>query len=203
MISEDQKGVLLIVCGPSGVGKTSLCDSLLEKHDSLTFSVSYTTRMPREEETHGEDYYFIDEGKFKEMKEEGLFAEWAEVHNNFYGTSKNAMESAWSDGKDLIFDIDYQGTRQLKNKYPKSQSILVVPPDFETLKKRLKKRGSEDPDRLDERLKNVRRELSHYHLFDYIVENDSLKATLETMSSIYVASRHRRDLHSSSIEEII
>ena len=188
------KGVLLIVCGPSGVGKTSLCDALLESHPRLTMSVSYTTRERRGDEIDGVAYHFVDDAEFERMRKAGEFAEWAEVHGNCYGTSTEVIEGAWHEGNDLIFDIDYQGARQLKERYPNATAVLVAPPDFETLEQRLRSRATDSEDDIEIRLAAARYELSQYPLFDFVVENADFDRAVEVLESIYVASRHTRHL---------
>lgn len=199
----EQNGVLLIVCGPSGVGKTSLCTALLERFDRLQFSVSYTTREPREDETDGVDYEFIGQDRFDEMRESDQFAEWAKVHGNYYGTSFDVIRTAWEQDNDLLFDIDYQGARQLKESFPKSTGVLIVPPDMQTLEGRLRDRGSESDEAFRQRLNNAKMELSQYHLFDFIVENDEFDRAADVLSSVYVASRHRRDLQEHQVDRLL
>ena len=133
------QGVLFIVCGPSGVGKTSLGAELREHHPDLVLSVSYTTRDPRPGEVDGDDYHFVDAQTFERMRTEGAFAEWAEVHGNYYGTARDQIERAWAQGQDVFFDIDYQGARQLQEAYPEQTvRVMVLPPDMDTLERRLR-----------------------------------------------------------------
>ncbi len=199
----EQDGVLLIVCGPSGVGKTSLCDALLDRFEGLRFSVSYTTRPPREGENDGVDYHFVDQSRFERMRESDQFAEWAKVHGNYYGTSFDVIRTAWEQDADLLFDIDYQGARQLKESFPQSTGVLIVPPDMQTLEGRLRNRGSESESTFRERLNNAKMELSQYHLFDFIVENDVFERATETLASVYIAARHRRDLQAKRVDQLL
>ena len=199
----EQQGVLMIVCGPSGVGKTSLCHGLLERFDDLSFSVSYTTREQREGEVDGEDYHFVSEERFEEMRSADQFAEWAEVHGHHYGTSFRVMRDAWEADKDLIFDIDYQGARQLKEAFPKSTGVLIIPPDMASLERRLRRRGSESSASLERRLDNAKKELSQYHLFDFIIENDDIERAQEVLASVFVAARHWRDLQAPNVERLL
>jgi guanylate kinase len=198
-----QKGVLLIVCGPSGVGKTSLCRQLLEEHDRLRFSVSVTTREPRDGEVDGEDYHFVDPETFDRMKEEGAFAEWAHVHGNQYGTTFETLRTAWAEDHDLIFDIDYQGARQLKESFPDATSVLVIPPSMPVLRDRLSGRGSEDEGDIERRMNNARQELAQYEIFDFIVENDELDEAAATMQCIYRTARHRRRFQAHRVESLL
>lgn len=197
------KGVLLIVCGPSGVGKTSLCDALLEAHPRLTMSVSYTTRERRGDEVDKIAYHFIDDAEFEQMRENGRFAEWAEVHGNCYGTSTEVIEQGWRDGRDLIFDIDYQGARQLKQRFPNATAVLITPPDFETLENRLRSRGTDSDEDIAVRLAAARYELAQYPLFDYVVENERFDRAVEVLNSIYIASRHTRHLKMEWLDEML
>lgn len=197
------KGVLLIVCGPSGVGKTSLCDALLQARSQLTLSVSYTTRDRREGEVDGESYHFVDHQQFERMREAGEFAEWAEVHGNYYGTPISAVEQAWDSGQDVLFDIDYQGARQLRERYPDATAVLVAPPDMETLARRLTGRGTDSDEVIEQRLQAARHELAQYPLFDYVVENGEFDEAVETLEAIYVASRHARQLKMEWVKGLI
>ncbi|MFB6265066.1 MAG: guanylate kinase [Bradymonadaceae bacterium] len=199
----NEKGILLIVCGPSGVGKTSLSHELLERHDRLQFSVSYTTRDRREHEVDGEDYHFVDTETFEEMRDEGAFAEWAEVHGSLYGTPKRAIREAWRHDRDLLFDIDFQGARQLNRSFDEATGILVIPPDMETLEDRLRGRGSETSQSLDRRLSEARHELAQYDLFDYAVCNDDFDHAARTLSGIYLACRHKMTFHRERIEKLV
>lgn len=197
------KGVLLIVCGPSGVGKTSLCDMLLARKERLTLSVSYTTRPRRGDEEDGEDYHFVDRDRFEAMREKRAFAEWAEVHGNYYGTPTAVIEAAWERGQDLLFDIDYQGARQLKERYPDATAVLVAPPALKTLEERLRGRGTDSDEVIESRLAAARHELEQYPLFDYVVKNCDLEEAAQVLTSIYVASRHARHLKMNWVEGLI
>lgn len=199
----DQQGVLLIVCGPSGVGKTSLCEEMLGRFDRLKFSVSYTTRDAREGEVDGDDYHFVDREEFDRMREHDEFAEWAKVHGNYYGTSFDVIRTAWKRGNDLLFDIDYQGARQLKESFPGSTGVLIIPPDMATLERRLSKRGSETNESFERRLHNAREELAQYQLFDYIVENDDFEVAADHLGSIVTAARHHRVLQHERVERLL
>ncbi len=197
------QGVLLIVCGPSGVGKTSLCDNLLKRRPRLTLSVSYTTRERRGEEEDGVDYHFVDEDQFQAMREAGEFAESAEVHGNWYGTSMSVIEAAWQRGRDLLFDIDYQGARQLKERVPTANAVLIAPPDLITLEERLHGRATDSDEVIEERLSAARHELAQYELFDHIVENDDFDRAAGVLDSIYVATRHERHIQARWLDEIL
>lgn len=196
-------GVMLIVCGPSGVGKSSLCARLLEEHPRLTMSVSYTTRDRRGAEVDGEAYHFVGSQRFEAMREDGAFAEWAEVHGNCYGTSRAVIEEAWERGQDLVFDIDYQGARQLKEAYPQSTAVLVVPPNLVVLEERLRGRGTDADEVIQGRLKAARHELEQYPMFDFIVENDEFEAAAKVFDAIYLAAGHARSIKAPVVDEML
>ncbi|RAL25486.1 guanylate kinase [Lujinxingia litoralis] len=189
-----EQGVLLIVCGPSGVGKTSLCQALLKARPRLTPSVSYTTRARRGDEVDGQAYHFVDVARFEEMVERGAFAEWANVHGNYYGTSSEVIEAAWQQGHDVLFDIDYQGAKQLKERYPHATSVLVAPPDMKTLEGRLRGRGTDAPEVIARRLKAARHELAQHELFEFLLENRDFDQALGALISVYDSARHARAL---------
>lgn len=199
----EQKGVLFIVCGPSGVGKTTLSEEMLRRFERLTFSVSVTTRPPRDYEVDGEDYHFVDEQQFEAMREEGAFVEWARVHGNYYGTTFATLSRAWEEGRDLLFDIDYQGARQLKESFPDATSVLVVPPSMEVLRDRLTGRGSESEETLQTRLTNAREELAQYEIYDFIIENDDFEDAADDLACVYRCATFRRRFQAERVEELL
>jgi guanylate kinase len=183
--------MLLIVSGASGVGKTSLCSKLLAEFDEVELSVSYTTRAPRGQERDGVEYNFVDVPRFREMVEEGQFAEWAEVHGNLYGTTRAAIDGAFERGRSVLFDIDYQGARQLRERYPGAVTVMVVPPDMPTIEARLRSRGDTDGATVARRVNKAREEMSHAGEFDFVVVNDDLHGAYLLLSSIYRAGLAR------------
>lgn len=190
---ESDEGLLFIVCGPSGVGKTTLCRELLEQRPRLSLSISYTTRSPRGDEKDGVAYHFVNESRFQEMIDQGLFAEWARVHGHSYGTSVEVIEDAWSKGRDILFDIDYQGAGQLRARFGKRAVLtLVVPPSMEILERRLRGRGTDSAEVVERRLQAARHELSQFPMFDYVIVNDDLAHAQAMVFSIYDSSRHMR-----------
>ena len=185
--------VLFILCSPSGAGKTTLTRHLLDELTDFTFSVSHTTRKPRPGEVDGREYHFIDRERFEQMVAEGAFAEWARVHDNFYGTSVREIERARSTGKrGIVFDIDYQGARQIKAKLRDAVGVFVLPPSMDELRRRLEGRGTEDAATVEKRFRNAWIEIEHYGVFDYLVVNDDLKKAKAAVLGIALAERHRR-----------
>lgn len=177
--------LLLILCSPSGAGKTTLTRHLLAQMPELTFSVSHTTRKPRANETHGSDYHFVDRPAFQRMADEGRFAEWAEVHGNFYGTSTDELARAKAQGKrGIVFDIDYQGARQIKARLPRALGVFVLPPSMSELHRRLEGRATETQESLARRFAKAREEIEHYPFFDYLVVNDDLERAKESVVAI-------------------
>jgi guanylate kinase len=167
--------LLLIVCSPSGAGKTTLTRRLLAELPGLTFSVSHTTRRARATEVHGKDYHFIARDAFEAMVARGEFAEWAEVHGNLYGTSSAEIERARHEGKrGVVFDVDYQGARQIKTKYKDAVGVFILPPSLAELERRLRGRASEDEETIRRRFAKALVEIEHYPLLDYLIVNDDL-----------------------------
>ncbi|TET71455.1 MAG: guanylate kinase [Candidatus Aminicenantes bacterium] len=184
--------MLFVITGPSGCGKSTLAGRVLEELDNIDFSVSYTTRKKRNSEEEGKDYYFVSEGEFKRMMEDMKLVEWAVVHGNYYGTSKRELEKKATKG-DILLDIDVQGAHQIKEKFKKTVFIFIMPPLYLELKKRLKKRGEESPESINERLDVAKKEIRHYHHFDYIIINDLLEKAVEELKSIILSTRCRFD----------
>lgn len=184
--------MLFVITGPSGCGKSTLAGRVLEELDNIDFSVSYTTRKKRNSEEEGKDYYFVSEGEFKRMIEDMKLVEWAVVHGNYYGTSKRELEKKATKG-DILLDIDVQGAHQIKEKLKKTVFIFIMPPLYLELKKRLKKRGEESPESINERLDVAKKEIRHYHHFDYIIINDLLEKAVEELKSIILSTRCRFD----------
>ncbi len=191
MIMRQKRGNLFVVSAPSGAGKTTLCQKLREIIPDLKFSVSYTTRQPRSGEINDVHYTFIDEGEFRSMAAEGEFIEWAEVHGNFYGTSKKRIEDIINSGFDVMLDIDVKGARQIKNHFSESVLIFVLPPSMEVLKERLVGRMSESEDFIKKRLKNALDETKEYKNYDYVIINDMIDDALKDMAAVIIAERVR------------
>ncbi|MCZ6864331.1 MAG: guanylate kinase [Candidatus Dadabacteria bacterium] len=185
------QGISFIVSGPSGGGKTTLAKGVLDKLDNLRFSVSYTTREPRDGEIDGRDYRFISEAEFQKMVQEERFIEHALVHGNYYGTPLDEFENARTSGVDLLLDIDVQGASQLRKGYPSAVFCFVLPPSFEILKERLIERNSDRDNDINKRLIGAKEETEELNSenYDYIIVNDNIDQALEHLSSIIVSTR--------------
>lgn len=185
------RGNIFIISAPSGAGKTTLCKEIVKVLPNLRFSVSYTTRQPRDGEVNGEDYNFIDEKRFKEMIGNNEFAEWAEVHGNYYGTSKKVLGDIIDSGFDVILDIDIQGASQIKKNIEGGVYIFVLPPSMEELRRRLDIRGQNRPEEIQRRLRRAIDEIKEYKNYDYVIVNDIFEEALNTLKSIIIAEGKR------------
>jgi len=187
----ERTGLPLVISAPSGTGKSTLIAKLHQEFPSFAFSVSCTTRAPRPGEVDGKDYRFLDRTTFLDLRDTGFFAEWAEVHGNFYGTPLEATQEILSQGNDIIFDIDVQGARQLKESMPQSCFVFLFPPSFDVLKKRLAKRGTDSCEVIATRLANARDELDQCDLFEFWIVNDDLETAYKELRAVYLAARTR------------
>lgn len=169
-----RSGRLFVLSAPSGTGKTTLCRLILPRLENMRFSVSYTTRPPRPGEIEGKDYHFISRQGFDEMIEKNLWAEWAKVHDNYYGTSSQDLQRDLESGYDVLLDIDVKGMRQIVSKFPQTITIFIMPPSLRELQRRLEKRNSDGQKIIDKRLKAAAEEIALRHEYDYIIVNDSL-----------------------------
>ncbi len=194
--------MLFVITGPSGCGKSTLVQRVLQEVDNLDFSVSYTTRSPRESEQEGKDYYFISRPEFQKLIDENKLVEWALVHGHYYGTSKREIEKKGAQ-KDLILDVDVQGAEKLKSKFKKAVFIFVLPPRYAELKKRLSKRGEEPPEVIAQRLEVARKEIRYYPQFDYIIINDKLDKAVKDLVSIILCTRCHLDFRKREIMLIL
>jgi guanylate kinase len=196
--------LLLIISSPSGAGKTTLTRDLLEHFQDATFSVSHTTRQPRAGERNGTDYHFVGRPQFDTLVSQSAFVEWAEVHGNCYGTSLAEIDRARAQQKKcVVFDIDYQGARQIRAVRPDAVSVFVLPPSMDALKARLHGRGADDAATIDRRFRNARREIEYYGFFDYVLVNDDLDKTKLRMRSIVYAERARRQRMAGIAEDLL
>lgn len=188
---SSESPLLLIVSSPSGAGKTTLTNRLLKQVPGLRFSVSHTTRAPRQNEQNGREYHFATRDEFLALVSGQAFLEYAEVHGNLYGTSKAEIERA-KGAQAILFDIDHQGARQIKSAEPDAVAVFILPPSMTVLEQRLRGRASEDEDTVQRRFKAARAEIAHYGLFDYVLVNDDLDEATTQLISIFRAEQCRR-----------
>ncbi|EOR27444.1 MULTISPECIES: guanylate kinase [Clostridium] len=192
-MQSNNRGVLIVISGPSGAGKGTICKALLEKHKNIYISVSATTRSPRNGEVDGVNYYFLSKEVFKEKVEKNGFLEYANVHGNFYGTPKVNVEKMLEEGKDVILEIDIQGALQVKENFSEGVFIFILPPSMEELKQRIIKRGSETEESLMTRFKNAYKEINYVSKYNYAVVNDTLDLAVSKVESIIAAEKCRVD----------
>ena len=186
-------GLLLVLSAPSGAGKTTLARMIEQRFPEALFSVSYTTRAPRGAEQNGKDYHFVDTLTFQQMMERNEFVEWAEVHGNFYGSSKRVIEASYRPGGIAVFDIDVQGGTAIKRKYPDAVCIFILPPSMEELERRLRARGTDTDEVVRRRMLAARSECEKgAATYDYLVINDRLDEAFQQLTSIVIAERARR-----------
>jgi guanylate kinase len=188
-----RRGVLLIVASPSGAGKTSLCRRLMADHGGLELSVSMTTRPIRPGEQAGRDYHFVDEAEFQRLIEADAFLEWANVHGNLYGSPRAPVDRALAEGRDVLFDIDWQGAREVARRCKEDAvRVFILPPSLEELRRRLVTRSQDAVDVIDRRIRNAKGEIEHAGEFDYVFVNDDFDRSYAELAHIYHAERSRR-----------
>ncbi|KQQ58723.1 MULTISPECIES: guanylate kinase [Rhizobium/Agrobacterium group] len=189
-----RRGLMLVISSPSGAGKSTIARNLLEKDKNISLSVSVTTRARRQSEIDGIHYHFISKTQFERMRDGEELLEWAEVHGNFYGTPREPVETAMAEGKDMLFDIDWQGAEQLQDKMKADVvSIFILPPTMTELQSRLHRRAEDTEEVIQTRLANSRSEIEHWRDYDYVILNDDLQAAFEAVEAIVKAERVRRD----------
>ncbi|MDO5325686.1 MAG: guanylate kinase [Clostridia bacterium] len=188
---EERKSMLIVISGPSGVGKGTIYNKLLDNDPSLTFSVSVTTRGPRPGETDGIDYFFISDEEYQKLVAEDAFVEHATVHGHSYGTLKSQVEEKMEKGLNVVLDIDPQGARSVMASCPDCVSIFLLPPSYESLRQRLYGRNTDDPKEIERRLGNARGEIEQAHLYQYVVVNDNLELAYDQVSAIITAEKQR------------
>ena len=202
--SNEPELILLIVSSPSGAGKTTLTRRLLQEFPAFRFSVSHTTRSPRDTEVDGQDYHFVSEAEFRKMIEANRFAEWAKVHGNLYGTTVEEIELARArDKTGVLFDVDYQGARQIKEKYPDAIGVFILPPSMDELQRRLEGRGSDDAATRELRFDKAREEIGHYPFFDYMIVNDEVQHALAQLRGIVLAEGCRQRRVAATAEALL
>lgn len=188
-----RRGLLLVLSSPSGAGKTTLSKRLLAADASLGVSVSATTRGPRRGEEDGRDYHFVSEAEFKRRLEAGELLEWALVHGNYYASPRAPVEAALAEGRDTLFDIDWQGARQIRDSMgADTVSVFILPPTGKALERRLTSRGQDSPEVVARRLANAAGEIAHWDEYDYVIVNSDLDQSFATLTAILAAERHKR-----------
>ena len=189
-----RRGLMLVISSPSGAGKSTIARHLLDNVDNFRLSVSVTTRARRPSEIEGVHYRFVSVREFERLRDSDSLLEWAEVHGNFYGTPREAVEDAMAAGQDMLFDIDWQGAQQLQEKMPADVvSIFILPPSMTELQSRLHRRAEDTEEVIQTRLANSRSEIEHWREYDYVVVNDDLNRAFTALKSIVEAERLRRD----------
>jgi guanylate kinase len=189
--ADAAQGLLFVVSAPSGAGKTSLVKALLETAPSLQLSVSYTTRPPRAGEQDGVHYHFVEPDTFEGMVAAGEFVEYARVFGNAYGTAAATLRAGLDAGADLLLEIDWQGARQVRERFPAAVSVFIAPPSLEALEQRLRGRGQDSDQVIATRMAQAQDELSHHHEYDYLVVNDDFDTALRELLAIVIAERLR------------
>jgi guanylate kinase len=200
-----RRGLMLILSSPSGAGKTTLTRMLLQtKELDLTLSISVTTRPRRHSEVNGIHYNFIARREFESMRDRGDLLEWAEVHGNFYGTPRGPVEAVLAQGRDVLFDIDYQGTQQVRSAASHDLvTIFILPPSMRELQARLERRAEDSGDTIAKRLENARSEITRWEQYDYVLINDDIQTTFGDLMAIVTAERLRRPRVQPAIKDFI
>lgn len=178
------RGNLYVISAPSGAGKTTLVRKIMDLHSHLRFSISYTTRQPREGETDRKDYFFLDTALFEQMREADEFLEYAEVFGHFYGTGRQQVEELRNKGHDVLLEIDWQGAQQIRGRQPDCCSIFILPPSLPELERRLRGRGTDSDDAISQRLSEAVDDMSHWQEFDHVVINDDLEDAISNLQAI-------------------
>lgn len=199
-MKEERKSMLIVISGPSGVGKGTIFSRLLASDPSLTFSVSATTRAPRTGETDGVDYFFITEEQYQELVQRDAFLEHATVHGHSYGTLKSQIVEKLDKGLNVVLDIDPQGARQVMDQWPGCVTIFLLPPSYEKLRQRLYGRNTDATEEIERRLKNAKGEIEQAGMYQYVVVNDDLQVALNQVTAIVTAEKQRTSRYFPVVE---
>ncbi|PWB95849.1 MULTISPECIES: guanylate kinase [Methylosinus] len=203
--TPDRRGIVLILSSPSGAGKTTLTRMLLQNRElDLTLSISVTTRPRRSSEVDGIHYSFISKSRFEAMRDNGELLEWAEVHGNYYGTPRGPVDEILGEGRDALFDIDYQGTQQVREKMgADTVTVFILPPSMKELRARLERRAEDSREAIERRLENARNEIQRWKQYDYVLVNDDLQRSFDDLLAILRAERQRRPRRLAGIEAFV
>ena len=198
-----RRGILYVVSSPSGGGKGTLIRRVLDVMPDLSYSVSYTTRAPRNGEVNGREYFFVNRDQFEKMVTAGEFLEWANVHGHLYGTARRQVRKEVASGINIVLEVDVQGAASVRSLGLDSVSVFILPPSLETLRSRLIARGTDSPEQLAVRLRNAPEELSQYSTFDYVIFNDKVDSAATELAAIVVAERARRERQEPLVHDVI
>lgn len=201
--TNEGRGILFVVSSPSGGGKGTLIQRVLKQVPNLSYSVSFTTRAPRNGELNGREYFFVTRERFEEMAAAGEFLEWAHVHSKLYGTARQQVLREIAEGRDIILEVDVQGAASVRSLLADSVSIFILPPSFAILKQRLQARGTDSPEELDLRLRNAHLELRDYTAFQYVILNDDLDRAANQMTAIVHAERARLSRQEFKVRRLV
>jgi guanylate kinase len=198
----NKNGLLIVVSGPSGTGKGTLCKQLLARNPNISYSVSATTRSPRAGEIEGANYYFLSKQKFQQMIEHEEFLEWAEVYGNYYGTPLKKIQEKLASGEDVLLEIDTQGAMKVMQKFPEAVYIYILPPSLQELEQRIRRRGSETEDSILRRLHAAKSEIRTGEHYKYVVVNDAVRSAVGKMTAIIVAEHCRMEKNTSLLNRL-
>ena len=201
--SESAHGILFVVSSPSGGGKGTLINHVLNTVPNVSYSVSYTTRAPRDSEVNGREYFFVSRETFEQMAAENEFLEWAHVHCHLYGTSRGQVLRETTAGRDIILEVDVQGAASIRELIADSVSVFILPPSFEVLRRRLIARATDSPEELELRLRIAPEELRQYAAFDYVIINDDIGCAAAQLASILYAERARRERQEKLVQRVL